>query len=85
MMAGGLPVIASNVDGLNQLVEGAGILFPCGDYKKLADIITELLTNKIKYEEIRRRCIDRAKKYDIHKMATAYMNVYKELFHHDIK
>ena len=35
-MAAGLPVVASDVPGLAQLVAGAGILFPPGDDKVLA-------------------------------------------------
>lgn len=33
MMACGKPVIATNVDGLKQVVEGTGLLFPVGDEK----------------------------------------------------
>ena len=32
-MAAGLPVVASDVPGLAQIVKGAGILFPAGDDK----------------------------------------------------
>lgn len=43
MMACGKPVIATNVDGLKQVVEGTGLLFPVGDEKELANCISTLL------------------------------------------
>lgn len=79
MMAAGLPVIASDVDGLKQVVEGAGILFPCGDYKELAEIVTKLLSDKDFYEQIRNRCSERCQLYDIKTMADSYVDVYKEV------
>ncbi len=46
-MAAGLPVIASDIDGLNEVVRHGhtGILFPPGDVKKLAEAILECVQN----------------------------------------
>lgn len=46
-MAAGIPVIASNVAGLNEVVrhEVSGILVPAGDPEKLADAITSTAAN----------------------------------------
>lgn len=77
MMAAGLPVIASDVDGLKQVVEGAGELFPCGDYRKLSEIINKLISNKEYYNNIKSKCIERSKEFDICKMVESYLDVYK--------
>lgn len=79
MMAGGLPVIASDVDGLREVVQGAGEIFPCGDYKRLAEIVTHLLDDKEYYEHVKNRCQKRAEEYDIQTMTKAYLNVYREV------
>ena len=79
IMAGGLPVVASDVEGVKQVVEGAGLLFPHGDYEKLAEIIKELLYNKEYYEQVKRDCLERSKKYGIKAMVDSYINVYKEV------
>lgn len=79
MMAGGLPVVASDVDGLRQVVEGAGVLFPCGDHKKLAEEIKKLLADKLYYEEVKSKCQERSNEYDIKQMVNSYLTVYKEV------
>lgn len=79
MMAGGLPVVASDVEGLKQIVEGAGILFPHGDYEKLADIVKKLLSDAEYYEQVKRKCLERCERYSIKSMVESYINVYKEI------
>lgn len=78
-MAAGKPVIASDVEGLAQVVEGAGLLFPRGDDMALAKIINDLLTNDYYYKEIADKCFERAQMYDIQKMVDSYNNLYKSL------
>lgn len=80
MMAGGIPVVASDVDGVRQIVKGAGLLFPEGDEIALAEAITQLSTNKIYYNEIRERCLSRSSEYDIKTTAQEYNNIYCQLF-----
>ena len=79
MMAGGLPVVASDVDGVKQVVEGAGILFPSGDYRLLAKKIEDLLNDHEYYEKVRSECLKRCEKYDIDNMVKSYIQVYKEI------
>lgn len=79
LMAAGKPVIASDVNGLQQVVEGAGIIFSKGNAKELAQKITSLLENKLYYEKITCACKQRALKYDISIMAENYKSVYYEL------
>lgn len=78
-MAAGKPVIASDVEGLAQVVEGAGILFPLGDEKKLADIIKQLIEEQTYYQQVAARCWERAQMFDIQKMVDAYNEVYMGL------
>jgi len=79
MMAGGLPVVASDVDGVKQVVEGAGILFPSGDYKCLAEKIKELLSDGGYFDKVRSKCLKRCEQYDINNMANSYIQVYKDI------
>jgi len=79
MMAGGLPVIATEVDGLKQVVEGAGELFKVGDYHQLAKIIKHLISDESYYHEVQRRCTERVALYDIKRMTDEYINIYKRI------
>ena len=79
MMAGGLPVVASDVEGVKQVVEGAGVLFPHGDYEKLAEEIKKLLYNKEYYEQVKNKCKERSGMYDIKTMVKSYLDIYKEI------
>ena len=78
-MAVGKPVIASNVDGLKQVVEGYGLLFEDDDYKELASKIKKLESDKIFYNKILTLCCKRAQYFDITNMANRYMAVYHEV------
>lgn len=78
-MAAGKPVVASDVEGLAQVVEGAGILFTLGDDKQLADIIKQLLEDYTFSQKVSAKCWERAQKFDIQKMVDAYNDVYMGL------
>ncbi len=73
------PFIASDVDGLREVVEGYGILFPHGDEKALATIIQKLSVDKEYYKYIAAKCWERAQKYDIQKMVDSYNELYNNL------
>lgn len=77
--ASGRPVIASDVQGLREVIGGAGILFPDGDYEKLAHEISHLATDSDYYDSIAKRCQRRANDYDINIMAQRYNEVYLSL------
>lgn len=79
IMAAGKPVIASDVDGLKQVVEGAGEIFHRGDVDELALKISRLLKDKSYYETSVARCKGRAALYDIAVMSEKYENLYYEL------
>ena len=78
-MAAGKPVIASDVDGLREVVKDAGILFSPGNENELAKIINELACNKDYYNATTDACIKRAEKFDISKMADGYCKIYHTL------
>lgn len=79
LMSCGKPVVASDVDGLKQVVEGAGLIFQKGNPKELADKINLLLENKKQYAYISEQCSKRASEYDIQRMSDKYIGIYKEL------
>lgn len=78
-MAGAKPVIGSDVAGLRDLVNDAGLLFNVGDYETLAELIERLRTNKEYYETIAAACFERSKAYSSEKMIEGYEAVYNEL------
>lgn len=78
-MASGRPFIASDVDGLHEIVKDSGILFPHGDYKQLAKEIKQLCNNPVHYNVVARECKERAKQFDISIMAEKYNELYKSL------
>lgn len=79
MMAGGLPVIASDVDGVQQVVKDAGILFPEGNEKALAEMINQLIENPDYRKQIAERCYERASLYDIRQTVKGYIEIYQSL------
>ena len=65
-MAAGKPVVVSDVDGLVEVVDGAGIVFE--NKKDLSAHIESLIEDDKLYENIAQECFYRAEKYDIKKM-----------------
>lgn len=78
-MSVGKPFIASDVDGLREMTQGAGMLFPHGDDKALADMIRNLHDDCQLYQQVADSCYAKARRFDISKMVEAYNNVYESL------
>jgi len=78
-MAAGKPVIASDVSGLREVVEGAGLLFEKGNKQDLAQKISSLIDDPALYKDVAARCRERAKQYDINTMVEKYIGLYKEI------
>lgn len=76
-MASGHPFVASDVDGLHEVVFGYGELFPHKNSKILADIILRLSEDMIYARQVAERCYARASQFDISVMAEKYISVYK--------
>ncbi|MBR1882805.1 MAG: glycosyltransferase [Muribaculaceae bacterium] len=78
-MASGRPFIASDVDGLHEIVAHYGVLFPHGDSAALAQAISRLCENPDEYQAVATRCQQRASQFDISLMATRYHQLYQQL------
>ncbi len=78
-MASGRPFIASDVDGLREIVDGSGLLFPEGDDRQAAALIHNLCTDPSEYRSVAERCQAKAKEYDISKMARSYLELYRSI------
>lgn len=78
-MSVGKPFIASDVDGLREVVNGYGILVRHEDPTELATEIMRLSENKKYYKTVADKCWDRAQMYDLQKMVDEYQQVYDKL------
>lgn len=78
-MAAKKPTVASDVDGLREVVKDAGVLFPHSNPKALANIIVKLANDKEYYNNVANNCFNRAKQFDISKMVEGYAEVYNSL------
>ena len=77
-MACGHPFVASNVNGLKEVVSGVGVLFNFEDSDQLAKILFDIESDRVYYNEISRRCLKRAENYDIRVVANLYEQEYKK-------
>ena len=80
-MSAGKPFIASDVNGLREVTDGYGILFPHGNSEKLAEVIKDLSEDKAYYEKVAIRCYERAKQFDISETVKRYNKLYEQCSH----
>lgn len=78
-MSVGKPFIASDVDGLHEIVEGNGILFPHQNEKALAEAILKLMEKPNEAKKVAETCFEKASQYDISKTVDAYLDVYNHV------
>lgn len=78
-MAAGLPVVASDVPGLAQLVAGVGILVPAGDDKALAQHLNALINSPQKRREMARASLQRARQFSIETTVDSYIQMYESV------
>jgi glycosyltransferase involved in cell wall biosynthesis len=78
-MAAGLPVIASDVPGLAQVVHGAGTLFPVGDHLALAREVQALLSSPERRQEMSKASRRRAQCFGIEKTVDGYLAMYESV------
>lgn len=78
-MASGLPVIASNVTGLSQVVSNAGLLFEKGNYKELAKLILDISTNQEFKEKVIKQGIERSENYSINGFIDKHIDLYNKI------
>lgn len=77
-MASGRPFVASNVNGLREVVSGAGELFENKNPDALADILRRLQSDNAFYNEVVHKCQMRAKLFDIKACSQSYLEIYKK-------
>lgn len=75
-MASGKPFVASDVEGLREIVGGYGVLFPHEDEHALAESIKHVCEDKVYAAQVAERCQHRARQFDIEVMAKKYMDLY---------
>lgn len=78
-MAAKKPVVATNVEGMNKLVEGAGVLFKVGNDKELAEQILKLGMDSAYYDDVSQKCYDRVQKYSLDVMVENYIDEYEKV------
>jgi len=80
-MACGTPVVATDVGGVREvLADGrCGRLVPPGDARALADAVLELAGNAAGRAELARAGLERAKEFDVGRMASRFAEIYEEL------
>ncbi|MGL6128692.1 glycosyltransferase, partial [Chryseobacterium artocarpi] len=79
-MACGIPVLASNVEGLAQVVENGGILFEKGNVEDLKTNILKL-NDTLYYKEIVKSGIEKSQQYEIQTMVEKLLCLYTETKH----
>jgi glycosyltransferase involved in cell wall biosynthesis len=78
-MAVGLPVIASDVPGLAQVVHGAGVLTPVGDHGSLAGELNALAASAEKRARMSEASCRRARDFSIERTVDGYAEMYQAL------
>lgn len=78
-MAAGLPVLASDVPGLAELVKGTGLVFPAGDEKALAKALEDLAADPGLHARLSQAGRPRAARYSIEACAASYISLYESL------
>lgn len=79
-LASGKPFVASDVPGLHDIVDGAGILFEQGNARQLATVIERLMSEPDYALAIGQQGIARAKQFDIKTMVQKHIELYKEVY-----
>jgi glycosyltransferase involved in cell wall biosynthesis len=82
-MASGKPFIGTDVDGIRQVVGGAGLLFKYGDEKDFASHVEQLLNSEQFYKQISKQCLDRAYEYDINQTCLSYISLYNKIINNN--
>lgn len=75
-MAAGKPFVASDVEGIHEVTEGYGILFPHENADALAEDIQRLRNDHDYYQQVADKCYERAKQFDINEMVRRYNEIY---------
>lgn len=79
-MSCGLPIITSNVHGINDYSENDITGFKCSpqDVQMFANAMKELINNPMKMESMEKNNIEKSKYYDIHSINSSILEVYRK-------
>ena len=78
-LASGKPFIASKVPGLEEIVEGHGLVFTQGDYEELSSQVINLIYNNELYVKLIKSCMLRADEFSINRMIALIISEYTKL------
>lgn len=78
-MAAGLPVVATDVPGLSEIVSGAGVLFAPGDDKALAGHLRRIFDSPAMREELSRASLRRAPDFSIERAVQGWIQLYESV------
>lgn len=81
MMATGLPVFASAVGGLKEVIPSSRLLFTPGSASQLASHIRFHISDDAAYIKSSKLCLDLAESCDISHAAKEYIALYNEILH----
>jgi glycosyltransferase involved in cell wall biosynthesis len=76
-MASGCPVVTSNGGAIPEVVADAAVMFDPFDSKTAADAVVKILNDAKTAQLLAIRGLERAKKFDWHKIAEQTASVYK--------
>lgn len=75
-MAAGLPVIVTNVGGMQDIVDGNGIKVSADDYFSMADAMEKLALDSELRKQYGKRSLELVKKYEMNTVVEKYKKVY---------
>jgi glycosyltransferase involved in cell wall biosynthesis len=79
-MAAGLPVVASDIDVLHEVIGGPGVFVNPGDPEAIAEATIDLLEHPEKRDDIANRAKERARStFSIERTAEEYYKIYTDL------
>ena len=79
-MAIGKPVVGSDVEGLREVISGAGILFKANNILDLATTLNGLIYNQELYQKTAAQCKKRSWQYDVAETAKSYQQLYERCY-----
>lgn len=86
-MAGGAPVIATNVGGLPEIVDNGvnGFMGNVGDTTQMAQYAIDILKDETVFQQFRANARLQAEKFDISNIVPQYEELYKQLYNNYCK
>lgn len=78
-MASGTPLVASDVDGIREVVKGAGLMFGMENYKELSDVLARLHDDASLKNTVSDRCVENSERYSVSIMVDNYLKLYQEV------